>query len=74
MKCTYKVDFSLCTCKCVEERRMGETHACTRLASPGQVGWGVVRRGKAMAWAHDVRYNLRLVFPINTCGHHGSRT
>jgi hypothetical protein len=47
---TYKVGCSLCTYKCVEERRKGQTHA--RARSPrltgrggGGAGRGMVRRG-----------------------------
>jgi hypothetical protein len=57
---TYKVSCSLCTCKCVEERRKGETHArarLPRLASPGQAWRGEVRR---WVQAHDVRVNSPL--------------
>jgi hypothetical protein len=49
VKTTYKVGCSLCTCKCVEERRKGETRVLARLASPG-VAWRWAR-------AHDVRVN-----------------
>jgi hypothetical protein len=34
----YKVCYSLCTCKCVRERRKGGIHALARLASPGGMG------------------------------------
>jgi hypothetical protein len=61
------VGCSLCTCKCVEERRKGETHVrarSPRLTGPGRAGWGGAWRGLAWhgearqwAWAHNVRMN-----------------
>jgi hypothetical protein len=45
---------SLCTCKSVEERRKGETHARARLshlAGSGGVGRGVVWCGRPGRWA-----------------------
>jgi hypothetical protein len=38
MKPTYKVCCSLYTCKCVDKRRMGETHTLARLT--GRAGHG----------------------------------
>jgi hypothetical protein len=53
-KPTYKVGCSLCTCKCMEERRKGETHARS-LASPHRAGprQGGAWRGEARRWARE---------------------
>jgi hypothetical protein len=45
-KPTYKVGYSLCTCKCSEERRKGEIHV--RARSPHRAGCGMAWRGEAM--------------------------
>jgi hypothetical protein len=57
VKYNYKVGYSLCTYKCVEERRNGETH----IRSPHRAGAGrgvswhdEVRR---WVWAYDVHMN-----------------
>jgi hypothetical protein len=52
---TYKVGCSLCTCKCVEERRKGETHV--HRPSPHLTGRG---EGRRLSRAHDVRMNSPL--------------
>jgi hypothetical protein len=46
VKPTYKVCCSLCTCKCVKERRKGQTHA--RARSPHLAGRGGVGAGRGM--------------------------
>jgi hypothetical protein len=53
-KPTYKVGCSLCTCKCVVERRKGKTHTRTCLAGPGGAGHGVAR---LWVLTHDVCMN-----------------
>jgi hypothetical protein len=46
VKPTYKMGCSLYTCKCVKERRKGETHVDAR--SPHLAGRGMAWRGEAM--------------------------
>jgi hypothetical protein len=52
---TSHTSLASCTCKCVKERRKGETHA--HACSPRRVGHGVARR---WTWAHDMRVNSLL--------------
>jgi hypothetical protein len=61
-KPTYKVDCSLCTYKCVDERRKGETHvhACSpHLARPSGA-WRGVGEARRWVWVHDVHVNSPL--------------